>query len=66
MSKYNSNPVGQLYEMFMNHSSSPKFVLVEESGPGHSLTFGYQVSLLCLFSYSFIIYVFFCRLLLTG
>ena len=50
MSKYNSNPVGQLYEMFMNRSSSPKFVLVEESGPGHSLTFGYQVSLLCLFS----------------
>ena len=49
MSTYHSNPVGLLYEMFVNHSSSPKFVLVEESGPGHSPTFGYQVSLLFVF-----------------
>ena len=42
MSKY-ANPVGLLYEMFVGHPLSPKFVLVEESGPGHSLTFVYQV-----------------------
>ena len=42
MSKYD-NPVGLLYEMFVGHPLSPKFVLVEESGPGHSLTFVYQV-----------------------
>ena len=45
MSKYYINPIGLLHEMFATYSSKPKFVLVEESGPGHSLTYGYQVPL---------------------
>ena len=64
MSKYD-NPVGLLYEMFVGHPLSPKFVLVEESGPGHSLTFAYQVRFPIFISLvSF--YVYTCRLLLTG
>ena len=51
MSKYDSNPVGLLHEMLAVQGDVPRFVLVEESGPPHSLTFGYQVPLLPYFLY---------------
>ena len=51
MAKYDSNPVGLLHEMLVDRGDAPRFVLVEESGPRHSLTFGYQVPLFNLFSY---------------
>ena len=49
MSKYDSNPVGLLHEMLAVQGDVPRFVLVEESGPRHSITFGYQVPLYKIF-----------------
>lgn len=43
MSNYYNNPVSCLYERFAQQVAKPRFILVEESGPSHAPTYGYQV-----------------------